>query len=207
MILLTSSIASVAGHLYKNFLADQNYKSVLFIDTAAEPEIADGDEWLQADLQSLKDQGYQVDRYTVTGKAREEIEKEIDKYDVIYMCGGNTAYLLIQLQKTDSFTLIKEKVRNGKPYIGTSAGSIVAGPELPDYFTETADPELKSKECFNFVSFIVVPHWGSEHFRDEYVGQRIKLAYKDTQKPLLLLTDKQYVYVNDDGDLQIINTE
>jgi len=206
MILLTSSIASVAEHLYKNFLADKNYKSVLFIDTASEPEVVDGDEWLQADLQSLKDQGYQVDRYTVTGKTRKEIETEIDKYDVIYMCGGNTAYLLSQLRKTDSFTLIKEKVREGKPYIGTSAGSIVAGPELPDYFIEE-DPDLKTKECFNFVSFIVVPHWGQEAFRDEYVGERLDIAYKDTQKPLLLLTDKQYVYVNDGGEIQIINTE
>jgi len=140
MIILTSSVAIVADHLYKNYLFDKDYKMVLFIDTAAEPEIGkvDGDDdWLQADLKSLRDQGYQVDRWSVTDRSREEIESKIDEYDVIYMCGGNTIYLLQQLQKTGSYDLIIEKVRAGKPYIGTSAGSIVAGPKIPVYLEDS----------------------------------------------------------------------
>src|ERR1700743_1721574 len=99
MIFLTSSVASVADHLYKRFLADKGFKTVLFIDTAAEPKDQSGD-WLLKDLQSLERQGYQVDRYTITGQTRDSIENKIDAYDVIYMCGGSVSYLLNELRKT-----------------------------------------------------------------------------------------------------------
>lgn len=202
-MLLTSSVASVADHLYKKYLADKGYASVLFVDTAAETEIVDGDdEWLQNDLQSLKNQGYRVDRYTITGQTREEIEKKIDEYDILYMSGGNTAHLLLQLQKTNSFDLVKEKVAAGKTYIGTSAGSIIAGPRLPDYFDDEM-PGLTDRTGFNFVNFTLVPHWGSPDFKDRYLGERIKTVYHVTQNPLLLLTDTQYVCVNDQGALMI----
>jgi len=51
----------------------------------------------------------------------------------MYMCGGNTTYLLQQMQETGAFDLIVERVHGGKPYIGTSAGSIIAGPKIPVY--------------------------------------------------------------------------
>ena len=198
----------VADHLYKNFLAAEGFRTVLFVDTASEPEIgkeAGDDWWLVKDLQSLEAQGYQVDRYTITGKTREEIEKQIDEHDVLYMCGGNTAYLLNQLRKTDSFVLIKQKVNGGKPYIGTSAGSIIAGPYLPEYFIDE-EPELTDRSCLGFVNFTMVPHWGSPDFREEYLGGRLEKVYTTTQDPLLIVTDTQYVAVKDDGSWCIIAT-
>lgn len=208
MIFLTSSVGSVADHLHKNFLADKGFKSILFIDTAAEPEIgheSGDDAWLQKDLQALKDQGYQVDRYTVTGKTREEVEKAIDAYDVIYMCGGNTAYLLNKLRRTGSYELIMEKVNAGKPYIGTSAGSIICGPKVPDYFSEE-EPELEDRAAFNFVNFTMMPHWGDAYFEERDIVKRLGTSYKPDQNPILILTDRQYVQVLEDGAFKIITT-
>jgi dipeptidase E len=206
MIFLTSSISGVAGHLYENFLKEKGYSSVLFIDTAAELQRSD-DAWLHRDLQSLADQGYSVDRYTVTDKTFEEIERVIDAHDIIYMCGGDTAYLLQQLQITKSFDLIKQKVFGGKPYIGTSAGSIICGTRLPDYFREEdRDRGLSNTEGFNFVNFTIIPHWGDEYFKERYIGKRLESVYKDTQDPLLLLTDRQYVQVLEGWAVRIITT-
>jgi len=84
MIILTSSVAPVAKHIYANHLSDKEYESVLFIDTAAEPEVGkkDGDDdWLQADLRSLSNQGYRVDRWSITDKAKNVIEATLDAYD------------------------------------------------------------------------------------------------------------------------------
>ena len=208
MIFLTSSVGSVADHLHKNFLADKDFKTVLFVDTAAEPEVGKetgDDAWLLKDLESLRNQGYQVDRYSITGKTREEVEKKIDEYDILYMCGGNTGYLLNQLRKTDTFDLIIEKVKEGKPYIGTSAGSIVCGPRLPDYFYEDLE-DLEDPAGFNSVNFTLVPHWGDEYFKERHIGERLKRAYRIDQDPLLLLTDRQYVQVLEDGAVKIITT-
>jgi dipeptidase E len=204
MMFLTSSVAYVADHLYKNFLADKGLKTVLFVDTAAEPKDVSGG-WLQLDIDSLKRQGYQVDRYTISGKKREEIEKKIDEYDILYMSGGHTAYLLHQLQATNSFDLIIEKVKAGKPYVGTSAGSIICGPKLPDYFIEE-DPALKDIACLNLVNFTLIPHWGDADFKERYLGGRLATAYKEDQVPLVVLTDKQYVQVLEDGAFRIVTT-
>lgn len=205
MIFLTSSVASVADHLYKNFLADKEFKTVLFMDTAAEPELKDGDEWLQNDLKSLQNQGYQVDRYTVTGQTKEDIEKKIDEYDVLYMCGGNTAYLLNKLRRTGAYEMIIEKVKNGKPYIGTSAGSIIAGPKVPEYFSEE-EPELEDRKAFNFVNFTMMPHWGDAYFEERDIAKRLKIAYQPHENPILILTDRQYVQVLENGAFKVITT-
>lgn len=208
MILLTSSVASVADHLYKTFLADKGFKSVLFIETAAELEKDDDDDWKLQDFRSLERQGYKVDAYTVTGHTREEIGKKMDDYDILYMCGGNTFYLLQQLQKTDSLSLIKEKVLAGKTYIGTSAGSIVASPDIAP--TQKLDSlvsasELNGTKGLGLVDFLIMPHWGSEHFRDLYMNRRLELAYNDTNHKYIFLNDNQYVHMGENGYIKIID--
>ena len=210
MILLTSSFATVADHLYRAYLADKGYKSVLFIDTAAEPEIGKvegDDDWLQADQQGLQNQGYQVDRYSISNKTRDEIEVEIDKYDIIYMCGGNTIYLLQQLQQTNSFNLIIEKVSAGKSYIGCSAGSIIAGPKIPIYLEDVDDIQLDDYTGFQFTNTLIVPHWGSEHFKELYLNERLEQAYDETEPPFLLLSDYHYISVGEAGTVVTVNTK
>lgn len=210
MIILTSCVAKVAPHIQDHFLADQNYQTILFIDTAAEPEVGktDGDDWwLQADLQSLRDLGYQVDRWSLAGKSRDWIEHTIDQYDIVYMCGGNTIYLLQQLQTTDSFDLIIRKVRAGKPYIGTSAGSIIAGPKIPIYLEDSEGVTLDDYTGFNFTNVMIVPHWGQADFKDVYLNGRVQTAYNETEPPFLLLNDYSYVRVDfENNNLQIIDT-
>ena len=154
----------------------------------------------------MRDQGYQVDRYTVTGKEKGEIEAEFEKYDVLYMCGGNTIYLLQQLKETDSFDLIVEQVKNGKPYIGTSAGSIIAGPKIPVYLEDAEGITLNDYTGFEFTNTIVVPHWGSEHFKQMYLDERLKLAYKDSEPPFLLMSDYHYAVVEDGGTLKMFSS-
>lgn len=208
MILLTSSVATVADNLYKKYLADKGYTTVLFIDTAAEPEVgkvAGDDDWLQADLKSLRSQGYTVDRYTVTGKTRDEIESAIDTYDIIYMCGGNTLYLLSQLHHTNSFDLIKQKVHDGKPYIGTSAGSIIAGPKVPQYLEDAEGITVDDDTGFQFTNTIIVPHWGSVHFKEMYLEHRLKFAYDASEPPFLLLSDFHYIAI-EGNKIEVINT-
>ena len=209
MIILTSSVATVADHIYQNYLSNKGYKTVLFIDTAAEPEVGkeEGDDWwLQNDLKGLQNQGYQVDRWSITDKTKEEIEARIDEYDIIYMCGGNTIYLLQQLQQTGSFDLIKSKVLAGKPYIGTSAGSIAACTKIPDYLEDAEGIELDDYTGLAFCDLLFVPHWGQDGFKDAYLNGRIQTAYDENEPPFLLMSDYHYALV-EDGAVTVINTK
>ena len=57
---------------------------------------------------------------------------EMKQYDAIYFCGGNTAHLLDELNRTGFCDTVKQAVENGLLYIGVSAGSIVAAKNLPN---------------------------------------------------------------------------
>jgi len=104
---------------------------------------------------------------------------------------------LVQSHKTGFFELIRDFVLNqGKTYIGTSAGSIIAGEKCPDYLLSYEDSvRMQHQTGFGFINVTIAPHWGSPHFKELYLGGRLEIAYRDTHAPLLLLTDTQYVHV------------
>src|SRR3989338_5291233 len=196
-LFLTSSVHAVA-HDIANRVNLKKANKLVFIDTAAEPKGERDDlERLKKDRKALVDAGFTVSDYTITGKSKKQLEADLNKFDYIYMSGGNTAYLLEQSQKSGFVSVIKELVQKGKIYIGTSAGSIIAGPMLPAYFSDE-EPKLENKNGYGFVNFTILPHWGSEDFKERYLGERLKIVYKDDQVPLLLLTDNQYVHVQND---------
>ena len=203
-LFLTSSVHAVAHDIAKKINLAQANKLV-FIDTAAEPKGEREDlTWLQNDRQALVNAGFVVNNYTITSKSRGKLEADLKDFDYIYLSGGNTAYLLEQSQKSGFISLIKELVNErGKIYIGTSAGSIICGKKLPDYFADE-EADLENNKCYGFVNFTILPHWGSEDFKNRYLGKRLKIVYKDNQVPLILLTDNQYVHAQD-GQFEIID--
>jgi dipeptidase E len=90
-------------------------------------------------------------------------------------------------------------MQKGKIYIGTSAGSIITGPKIPIYLLEDSkDIKLDDIKGYGFVNFTILPHWGSEGFKEKYLSKRLEIVYKEDQVPLILLTDNQYVYLHDD---------
>lgn len=197
-LFLTSSVHAVAHDIAKKVDLSKASKLV-FIDTAVEPKEEREDlEWLKKDKQALIDAGFVVSDYTITGKTKDQLEGDLNDFDYIYMSGGNTAYLLEQSQKSGFIPVINDFIRKkNKIYIGTSAGSIIAGPRLPDYFSDE-EAELENKNGYGFVDFTLVPHWGSEDFKERYLGERLKIVYKEDQVPLILLTDNQYIHIKDD---------
>lgn len=202
-LFLTSSVERVAHDLAKRRDFSHAHKLV-FIDTASEPKGEREDlEWQKIDRQALVDAGFVVSDYTITGKSESEVRTHLEQFDCLYFSGGSTFYLLEQSQKSGLVSLIQELVQEqGKIYMGTSAGSIIAGPRLLDY--HQGEVTLESRDTFGLVNFTLIPHWGSESFKEKYLGGRIGVVYKEDQVPLLLLTDNQYVHVKD-GQVEIID--
>lgn len=55
---------------------------------------------------------------------------DINRFDVIYVCGGNTFFLMQKLRETGLDKKIIDLVHQGKVYVGVSAGSVIAGPDI-----------------------------------------------------------------------------
>lgn len=204
-IFLTSSLQTVAKDLSRHI--KKNTKKFLFITTASEAE--EGDKWwLRMDRDSMTNLGYKLEDYTVTNQTKDQVAKKIDSADGVIMAGGNTIYLLQQIQQSKSVELFQKLVKAGKCYIGSSAGSLVAG---PDVYAAREDKEIKKApkiKGFNglgLTDIIVQPHWGSDSFKDSYLGEILHHSYT-TEFKQILLSDNQYLIV-DDKNLQIIDVK
>lgn len=90
-------------------------------------------------------------------------EKQVLDADCIYVCGGNTFYLLDHVKKNGFDKTIKKWVRRKTPepvYVGVSAGSIIAGQDISIAASEdTNDVGLKEFTGFCFIKEVISPHY------------------------------------------------
>ena len=78
--------------------------------------------------------------------------------EALFMGGGNTYALLKRLRESGLHDAIRERVRAGMPYVGASAGSNVAGPNI----LTTNDWNVVALDCFDalgLVPFNINPHY------------------------------------------------
>jgi len=86
--------------------------------------------------------------------------KAVENTDAFFVGGGNTFRLLKALQDFDLLDAIRHKVKSSAPYIGSSAGSNVAGPTIKT----TKDMPIVQPRSFD--SLGLVPFQISPHFQD-----------------------------------------
>lgn len=197
-LFLTADAHSTA-HDIPNHIDLSKGNKLVFIDTASEPEKNGDISWLINDRKALVKAGFEVEDYTITDKTKEELIDHLPIFDFIYCSGGHTAHLLRQSYKSGFIDVVKDLVeKQEKTYIGTSAGSIITGPNLPAYYHHKTYEEENGKPAFNLVNFTVIPHWGSESFKKDYLGERLKMVYNEEQVPFVLLANTQYIHVKDD---------
>jgi len=197
MLILTSSNAFVTQHFIRHLPKSPKELKLTFIPTAADVETGSL-EWLNQDREALVTAGFQVTDFTLTGKSPTQTKSMLDQTDFVFVSGGNTFYLLQEMNKSGFSKMIKEYVGRGLIYGGTSAGSVVASPDIS--VIQLLDdpslaPELTSYLALNLTDVLVLPHWGSPHFHDDYAKMTAE-NYKTGSK-VILLTDDQYLLIKD----------
>ncbi len=201
-IFLTSDAATVMKDLVKYIDVDKN-KKVLFVNTAG--ELHDNPEWIDRARDEMRDIGFEMVEYTITDKNEAENQKAVDGVDIVYIAGGNAFYLLQKVQESGFLEIMKDFIKNGGIYIGQSAGSYLAGPTLEPaykYDQEEWVKKLDNLDGFGLVDFTIMPHFGREDKKETYLQERFKNIY-GTDYKIILLTDSQYIRVQDDGMYKI----
>ena len=124
--------------------------------------------------------------------------QEVEDFDVIYVCGGNTFYLLKKVRETGFDKVIIEFAKTDKIYFGVSAGSILVCPniDIASPFDEN-DINLTDLTGLNLTDVIVSPHYKNE---EKTIIDDFK---KKSQYKVVPLTDEQALLVID-GETKIV---
>lgn len=91
--------------------------------------------------------------------------RELLDFDLIYMNGGNTYYLLDWIKRSNFDEIVKEFLQKGGLYIGVSAGSIVAGPSIEVLNFTGGDENAAGLTDFSGLGLIdkaIAPHYIKE---------------------------------------------
>jgi dipeptidase E len=189
-ILLTSNGMQVKDEIIKLLQKPSYDIMVAFITTAAKPE---GDvSFVKTDWEIMKDTGFNIQEVDIEGKTESQLFKILKLKDIIFVEGGNTFYLLKAMRACNFEKIMRKLLKNGKVYIGASAGSIVAGRTIETASWGQAKDanivNLKNLRGLNFVPFNVFVHYKPEDA--EIIKQKIKNP-KKRKKKLRILTDDQ----------------
>ena len=120
----------------------------------------------------------------------------------IFTGGGNTFLLVSQLYKNNVIDTLEKVVKNGTPYLGTSAGSNICGLTM----STTNDMPIVYPPSFRtlgFVSFNINPHYldpieGSTHM-GETRETRINEFHQFNPQPVVGLREGSWLAVNGDS--------
>lgn len=191
----------VSGNHIASKVEEDKKKNTVFITTSVKYRVFKESEldWHYKNRATLKEGGFICQDYDITGKSEFDIEKDLAKYQVIYVEGGNTTFLLKQAQSNNFGRYIKKRVEDGLIYISESAGSVIAGPDIYANSRPGKAPKdygLTDTSGFGLVNFEIMPHWGMENKKPDYMKYKIPQAYNENF-PYILLSNTQYVEVED----------
>ena len=115
---------NIKNEFYKKINKDIKEIKVLYITTASDGESDTDTTWMDEEFQTILDLGIlkeNIIEYKIGNKVN------LDEFDVMYMLGGNTFYLMDIIRKTNFDKEIKEFINSDKIYVGSSAGSEILG--------------------------------------------------------------------------------
>lgn len=189
-LLLLLSTSKLHGREYldhaegeiRDFLG--SIERVLFVPYA----IADRDGYAAKTRERFAAMGYALESlHQASGERRAIAEAR-----AIFIGGGNTFRLLKALYDLDLLPLIRSRVENGMPYIGSSAGSNVAGPTIRTT-NDMPIVEPPSFDALSLVPFQINPHYldpdpGSTHM-GETREERILQYLEENETPVVGLRE------------------
>jgi dipeptidase E len=158
LLLVSNSTLHGSGyldHCEKEILTflGESIRSILFIPFAR-PSGITHDEYTAKARERYEQMGISLTSIHET----DDMQKAVAEAESIFIGGGNSFVLAGQLHNYNLIEPIAARVRNGMPYIGTSAGSNVACPTI---MTTNDMPIIqpKSFSTLNLVPFQINPHY------------------------------------------------
>lgn len=171
----------------------KNCKSILFIPYARPGGISH-DEYTQKAAQAFASINIKLQGI----HEFESPESALKNAEGIFTGGGNTFLLVTQLYKNNIMQLLAETVKNGTPYLGTSAGSNICGLSMQ---TTNDMPIIypPSFQTLGLIPFNLNPHYLDADLNSKHMGEtretRIKEFHAFNSIPVLGLREGSWLEV------------
>lgn len=167
-LFLTSTSCNVLDEFVKLLDKSPSELTVAFIPTAA--NVYDDKYFIERDREKLILLGFKIFDLNIAGKTEKYLYENLKSTDIIFVAGGNSFYLLEKSIESGFYELVKQFVEEGKYYIGSSAGSVLAGSSISHVTlldNQTKAPKLKSFEGFKLIDKIILPHYDNKKYQDK----------------------------------------
>jgi len=195
LLLLSTSTLHGSGYLdyaeshIREFLGAS--ARVLFVPYA----LADQDGYTETARQRFERMGYEL--YSI--HHQDDAARAVGRADSIFIGGGNTFRLLKALQDNAIVELIAERVREGMPFIGSSAGTNMACPTLKT----TNDMPIVQPPSFNalgLLNFQINPHYLDPDPNSKHMGEtreeRLRQYLEENEIPVVGLREGSILWVD-----------
>ena len=167
---------------------DPRGKRVLYVTTAADGE--DGDKsWMHEEEVRMYTFGFRpesITEYKIGDKLN------ADDFDVMYLMGGNSYYLLDMIRKHNFDKVIRKFLEDGKVVIGSSAGSQVLGTSVKVSADENKIG-MTDFEALGLVDALIIPHTNrKQEFVREWREKTDERIIALTDYTGIIVTNKDY---------------
>jgi dipeptidase E len=127
---------------------------------------------------------------------------QLDGADAIFVGGGNTFRLLKKLYDRDLLDTIRQRVRAGMPYMGSSAGSVITAPTIRTT-NDMPIVEPPSLNALGLIPFQINGHYldpdpNSTH-KGETREERLREFHEENDTPVVGLREGTMIQVEDDA--------
>src|SRR3989338_1890001 len=144
---------------------------------------------------------YNYEELDIEGKDEKWLSEYLKGFDVVYVQGGNTYYLLRAIRESGFDKAIKKLLPQGLIYIGTSAGSDAACPTI-EIMGWKRPNDYNRFGVTDLTRMNIVPLMLSVHYEPEY-RELLRKKIKNSKIPVRILTDDQAILVKDE-DYQLV---
>ena len=152
----------------------------------------------------LRSLGLSLVELDITNESRERLIAIMKGVDGIYVAGGNSFFLLQQLQKKQLDTYLTDRVREGLPYFGESAGAVLLSESLEPAkpLDDPHDaPDIAGYRGLGLVDFFTLPHVDREKYHA--VFEKF-IADNEKQIKIVQIRDDQALITRNGSDYEIL---
>lgn len=164
-------------------------KSILYIPIAMDADSIKYEacyDWIINSLVTLSDEFIDTTMWT---NLNDKTEEDLDKFDAIYIGGGNTFKLLQHVRESNFSTIIRKFINKRGIVYGGSAGAIIMGKDI-NTVSEENDKNYKYSEGLSMIGdYSIICHYKENY--DEKIEKYIEIY----NNPVIALSERSGIKI------------